>query len=759
MLRALGLKRSEPSLSEAAAAPMVLQLAHDFEVSLQAMDFLLDDRTEEGLHLINDDPDSTIKTLASGVIHFLEATLGFEPEVMRKAGEILSKAEQLSTRDRAKHQKIKLKTSANFPPGTVYAVTYAEATLLHALIMLMSESMIESAKALLKLRKAYQILDEVRTQIKANEKKRKLDAARSGSPRAYESGASSGSSFVSAMDASSSAGPTHSSDIPFTMSQEILSDRSVTDLADKVQCMRMSRLEGSHIGNTPATERLRSTVGYQQSSTEAMAKEKTPEPSTTPSLESSQGTIEEFIVSGTNLCFGILQLVISLIPPAVGKVLSVFGMSANKEDALRMIWKSVQGRNVHGSIGLLALLVFYDGPFQFTDADFDIPDPLSTTFSREATFDEDNDDTELALKKMRSKKIMDAESQAYQGTGAPTLLHPGKKLEDALLYARALFPNSALWLLQEARMLASRGRLEESLGLLDSLKRPIRMRQVEALLRFDRVMILTFMHNYERAAAEFLKLIEINAWSPALYGYAAGSCYLELYRMCRLGLITDPEQLKREAEFKKKAEELIIKAPIYAKQKTKLMPFDKFVLRKTAQFEANAKKNNCSLVDAIGVSPTHELMYFWNGYNRMYEDNLVTSQKLLSYSISEKAVCAETANQTMVRQFLTALTLRRLGQAEEGIKILDEELIPKIITFQPGNKKEPYKYKHLTEDPWLYPTVFYERALFEWKVNGVDGLTKARQWLKYGQDYSDDYELSTRVAMKIKAASDRLDSL
>lgn len=744
MLRAFGFKR-DTTISDDDAAPLILQQAHDFELALQAMDYLLDDRTDEGLVLISGESDSTIKTLANGVIHFLEATLGFEPEVMRKAGEVLGKAETLSARDRTKSQRMKLKTSKNFPPGTEYAVCYAEATLLNALVMLLSESMIESAKALLKLRRAYQTLDELLGLVKDFDRKKKMQG-RGVLPLKNESTPSLSSSASS-----------YSTDVPFNLSDDMLKDARLVGMADKVQHMRISRLNGSHIGNTPASERLRVTVGYNS--------EKVCELEGTDSLEhhypvnpnSEMSTIDEYIITGTNLCFGILQLVLSLIPPAIGKVLSVVGFKGSRENGLKMIWESVQGRNIHGCIGLLALLVFYDGPFQFTDADFDIPD----LFNNEHTLGTNltNEESGLDLKKTKSLRIMRTESRAFQGLGKPTLLHPGKKLEDALLYARALFPHSALWLLQEARMLASRGRLEESLQLMDSIERDVKMVQVEALLVFDRVMVLMFLHKYERAAQDIPKLLSLNAWSPGLYTYIAASCYVELYRMCKAGLIEDEETLARKDEFAKKAQELLLKVTGLVKSGKKTMPFDKFLLRKMGEYQENVRRYKVDLIDAIGTSPTHELMYFWNGYNRMPEKDLRLAQVLLDYSVSDHSAIPEHENHSMIRSLLQAITLRRLGNIDEGLAILDKKVIKNIIVLQPNVRKEPYKYIHHTEDPWLYPTAMYERALFVWKQIGVDGLETSKEWLVYAQGYADDYELSTRVSMKIKAATDRLEAL
>lgn len=743
MLRALGLRRSEATPTHEESTKMILKQAQDFELALQAMDYLLDDRTEEGLHLINDDPDSTIKTLANGVIKFLESTLGFEPEVMREAGEVLGEAETLSYRDRGKHQRMKLNASSIFPPGTEYAITYAESNLLHALIMLLSESMIESAKALYKLRKAYQTLDEILGIIKAHETEIKKK----------------GLSTVNLNESSATIDQrTNFADLPFPLSATQAQDAAVIGLADQVEKMRNLRLNGSHIGNRPLLERLRTRLG-------APLKEKTEitiedEEKTNKFLDANQSTVDEFIISGTNLCFGILQLVLSLIPPAIGKVLAIVGFKGSREDGLKKIWKSVESRNIHGCIGLLALLVFYDGPFQFTDADFDIPE-IGELKHIKTNASATSKSQSLSLQRTKSAKLMRNESNAFQGIGEPTLLHPGKKLEDALLYARAIFPHSALWLLQEARMLTSRGNLQDALHLMNSMDRKVQMKQVEALLIFDKVMVLVFLHQYEQAAEDILKLLKINAWSPALYTYFAGACYLELYRMCKMNIITDKDQLAREGYFRERAKDLISKAPKAHSEgkRTKQLPFDKFVIRKVGQLQEIAKENNLDIIDVIGTSPVHEVIYFWNGYNRMPEADLELSQKLLDYSISSCAKIKEDKYQKMSRSLLHSLIYRRLGDLEKGHSLLDKEIIQKIVIDQPENKKEPYRFIKLTHDPWLYTSSLYEKSLFIWKDKGIEGLDESIEWLKRAQSYADDYELSTRVSMKVKAALDRLENL
>ncbi|GAV51486.1 hypothetical protein ZYGR_0AD06690 [Zygosaccharomyces rouxii] len=705
--------RPAAELQQDEKTKFILKQAYDFEVALKAMDLVLDDRVEEGLQLLkNNEPvsgsDQTITVLARGVIEFLEATLGFEGEAMRRAANTLAKAEQLSLKSRQHAQKMNINSSSFYPPGTVYAVTYTESCLLHALVMLFSESMVEAAKALLKLRKAYSMLQEIFDAIKKAEKLRTKDGGlgQNGSQTSFASG---NSDFTSL-------------DIPYKLSPKEQEDRELLDYAAQVQKMREKRICGAHIGNSPAVNRLRSELGL--NAMKSLAKEEKEEYVVlSQDLEVGQATIDEFILSGVNLCFGILQVVLSLIPPAIGAVLSIVGFHGSREEGLRLVWRSTKYRNVHGCIGLQALMFYYDGPFQFTDVDFDIP--LATSV------------------KPGEKGEMDG----------PTLLHPGKILENSLLQSRAFFPNSALWLLNEARMLATNGRLSDAVDLMDSIDvDKIQMRQVKSLLIFDRAIILSQMHSYERAAEDLLSLLKISDWSHAFYTYYAGACYLESWRMCQLGL-----KNSERAEFcKKRARELIFNAPDLLGKKTfksKNLPLDRFMLRKVEQFRQMQSQLKLSdPLDAIATSPVHEIAYFYNGYNRMTQKELKISQQLMT-EYHNPAVDHKNVDQEMIRTFLFSLVLRRLGEVKQGSELLDKEVLPHFFLLQNGKVK--YVKKH--EDPWLYPAALYERALFSWKLKNMKGLLECKEWLVRAQNYSVDYELSTRIEMKIKAALDRVE--
>lgn len=702
----------------------VLKQANDFEIALKAMDFVLDDRTDEGLNLLKKaemetGSDQTILTLARGVIEFLQATLSFETEEMKRAAITLGKAEQMSWKSKQNAEKTNFRSSSIYPPGTVYAVTYTESCLLHALLMLFSESMMEAAKALLKLRRAYTMLQDIMVTVKKAERSKN-----SSSPSPSEKSQESCGSFVSAETTFISV------DIPYKLSSEDKSNPLLLEFAEKIYTMRMGRLSGAHIGNTPSFHRLRDDLGLQTTPSQASDRH-----SVSDDFDLEQATIDEFIHSGANLCYGILQVVLSLLPPAIGAVLSIVGFKGSREEGLRLVWKATKERNVHGCIGLLGLMFYYDGPFQFTDADFDIPP---------------NDNGSRALNKSRTN-----DSSLLPGyMDSATLLHPGKILEDALLKARALFPNSALWLLNEAKMLAGKGRLRDSLALMDSIDvNSIRMRQVKSLMVFERAILLVNLHEYNRAADDLISLLDISDWSHALYTYFAGCCYLENWRMTQLGLLNDG----KEQFYKERARELIFDAPSLLGKKTfksKNLPLDRFMLRKVQQFNNMQKKLNLQEpLDSIATSPVHELAYFYNGYNRMTENDLILTKKMLT-EYHNPAIDSEDPDQELIRNLLLSLTLRRLGDAERGLALLDDTVLPKIFYIQNGK----VKYFKKTEDPWAYPAALYERALFCWKLGGMESLNECREWLLRAQNYAADYELSTRIGMKIKAALDRVEN-
>ncbi|KAK6462804.1 mitochondrial outer membrane protein IML2 [Scheffersomyces coipomensis] len=796
MLKGLRKRASILSLTSAVSQPVgnnesnydkVLNQVHDFEIALQAMDFLLDDRTEEGLkklrneskrrHESGSDQPAGIFPLALGVMEFIEATLGFEPEVMEKAMKTLNEAEAASLVNSKYNVKHNLATSSIYPPGTEFQVTYAESTLLNALLMLLKENngMVEGAKALFKLRRAYQTLDSIYRKIKESEPIFNRNLAK------VKREAQTLNRSISSVDLPGYEIPSSSNNSSSSLPEDL---KLMKDL-EKVYQMRKSRIEGTNI-KLDNEQPINLYDGLEVSSNYLTKKDSSKSViSSTASTNNHNGTnsdthlhvstVDEFIHSGVQLCFGILQVVLSLIPPTIGKVLSIVGFRGDRETGLKMLWRTaITSRNIHGDLALLCLLVFYDGPVQFVDVGFQLPGH------------EDENVKEVLNIETRAT-VSDAELNKI-------LQNPNLYTPQILSKVRKIFPHNALWLSQEGRILASHGQLEKATQLMqnftDDENTIINMQQVEALMIFDRAILYSFQHNFVAAAKDFIYLIEINSWSKGVYLFMAAACYLEHYRSIKMGLI----EVENKEEELIKYEKLFIKyfelAPTYvpgngvnaAKKggiggSSKQMPFDKFLLRKVKQIESRkAQYPHLSLVDVCGTSLIHELVYFWNGYNRMDTKSLEMSVKLLGYSggIYEElsantdtvqySLIPETADESYGRYFLQALALRSLGKVEEGLELFNNKIIPHIIIAE----LPQFRFHKSIYSPYLYPTVMYEKSMFIWMLSIVEtdkvslrhAVSESKSWLKRAELVGEgDYELSNRTGMRIKAAGDRLDQL
>lgn len=820
------------------------------------MDFLLDDRGEQGTDLLKKEADkhkknhpkapAAIFPLALGVMEFIEATLGFETEVMNRAHNTLSEAEEASLAHSKYNQRIHLSTSHIYPPGTEFQVTYAELTLLNALVMLLHENngMMEQAKALFKLRKAYQILDSTYKKIKEsepifNQNLAKFRKQANGSlvssvdlpgfkipesansslaslpedlklmknmeqiyqmRRARIEGTGASSSQVDLFAGLASQSLASKSSLPSLQTSGIQSSRPATatpphisaansafarkdedslqndeeddldEFSDAGDSFALSNQanEPSYYGDslTPPTTQFGSSSLYDNRSSSAVSVDTSESSSNSSNAHLHVSTIDEFIHSGVQLCFGILQVVLSLIPPAIGKVLSIVGFKGDRDIGLRMLWRTaITARNIHGELALLCLLVFYDGPIQFIDVGFMLPG-----------HEDDNITDILSI----SEKTSVTDEELTQIINNPNLY-----TKQILAKARYLFPHNALWLLQEGRTLAAQGKIHQALDLMQSFtddpKTKINMEQVEALLTFDRAMLYAFTHSYDNAARDFLRLLEINSWSLAVYLFFAGACYLEQWRMIQADEVkyeTEAEKEERLEFYAKKADHYLKLAPTYvpghghnAKKKkggiggsNKQMPFDKFVLRKTKHIEETKAKNpDLAYIECVGTSLVHELVYFWNGYNRMTQEDLLLLNRMLKFSIGPHAKIPETFDEGMIRNFFEAITLRQSGDVKEGLTQLDTEVISKYVVQDSANA--PFKFNKMTYSPYLYPTALYEKAMFVWLLKSQadprKAIAESSSWLRKAEATSDvgDYELSNRTSMRIKAASERLDLL
>ncbi|KAK9240759.1 outer membrane protein Iml2/Tetratricopeptide repeat protein 39 [Lipomyces kononenkoae] len=679
--------------------------------ALKAMDCIMADDLECANKILGSTSSkSSLPALAKGVLSFIEATLGFEADKIREATEQLRVAEAAALRDRLRAQKTQHQSSS-FAPGTEYYLAVAEAHLMGAVVLFLSESAIASVKSFYKLRRAYQILADIyNSNLDENSPVQKLPEI-----------------------------AVEKSELAETADDD---NEPVTDVIGVDQSLETADLESALEQVLEKDELDISAMPETQLPPQPAHKFKPFGGKNIRNGNAATALADDYIQSGVNLCFGILQLVISMIPPAFGRVLSLIGFRGDRDTSIQMLWEATSSDNIHGALALLTLLLYYTGPAQACDITLS-----ETSFPRD-------------------------------------------RLLSVLARTRKRYPTSALWILQEARLRGMDGDLQRSLTILQTPMQ-IQMRQVQALVEFEKAMCYLDLHEFEPAAETFVKLTNLNSWSHALYTYVAGVCYVELYRGASRAAKKDAVKI---AMYKKKAEELLLSAPsMIGKRRItgRPMPVELYLQRKVEKWKSwmpptspkdsknssSTSVNNASsgvqpsIVDYIGTSPANEIIYFWNGYKRMPRDALEKSLAELNFHYAASPADVTPINtpnknsvyfqenakkyphiadidELGVKFILESIVLRNLGYTEIGLKVLESEVMHISRSMLKGNHRED----------WIPPCGMYEQAVFEWFVKGTDGAEKTLELLNKAAHYGHEYELNTRIGVRIQTAVEVLKS-
>jgi len=242
---------------------------------------------------------------------------------------------------------------------------------------------------------------------------------------------------------------------------------------------------------------------------------------------------------------------------------------------------------------------------------------------------------------------------------------------------------------------------------------------------------------------------------------------------------------------------------------SKGLPFDLFVNRKYAKWTARAKTMGVPLIDAIGVSPVEEMIFWWGGYARMGEKELKESLIRLGWSDGGGAVIqslglgrgeqlirpkaaemwkTETADERAILDFLRATVLRQLGHVDAAHAMLRKEL---VLRHPSGAEVQAIK----NADTWPLPVARYEMAVCYWvrtaegrrmaqteamgaavtkstvadrdqvtddegrKLSNRQALELCREWLEKVEGTVATWELESRFGMRISTARETLKGL
>lgn len=373
--------------------------------------------------------------------------------------------------------------------------------------------------------------------------------------------------------------------------------------------------------------------------------------------------IDLFIISGSNFCFGILLLMISMVPPAFSTLLKIVGFKGDRERGIQMLWQATKFHDIHGAMAGLVLFMYYNGITSFCDI---IP-------------------------------------QTGEGS------YPQAQCKTLLVEMRKRYPASHLWLLEESRMLASDKKLEESVEFAANNKES-KLKQLEALGWFERALYTMYMHDYEGTSTAFLKCITLNNWSHGLYYYICGASHVELYRRDKTA-----NPAAAQAHAAKAVEYFQRVAPNTGKRAFmgRQLPFDVFVKRKVAKWEQRAKEWKCDFIDAVGVSPLEEMIYFWNGYKRMRNDHVDTSLANLAWSESAENPhwAKESLDEKGIIALLRAACLRSKGETRKAKETLQEGIL----------SHDKAMFKGHNRDAWTPPCARYEMAANVWREADANG--------------------------------------
>lgn len=624
-----------------------------------------------------------------------------EPSLMYyvpPAAERLADAETTASTDHRRAQKDSHSyRSAVYPPGAEFALCHAETQLMSAVIGVLNESLTESIKGFYKLRKAFVTLNEIseaeaRYMRKRNgvetdtPSRRSVDTFRSDRSAPSIKGMPGGFS-----DAASEPPSMHSfqETAPKALGSAATKRYAQTNGApeDGDDDEDEDEFYDADDGTTAQLDNLSLEGGGTLSAKDLPA----PEDQVAghgmldhdPDSDVFANPIDVFIHSGANLCFGLLLVMISMIPPAFGKLLFIIGFHGDKDRGIRMLWQASKFHNINGAMAGLIVLGYYNTFIGMSDI---IPDSDPTSIDQ----------------------------NSVEG-------YPKQRCEALLAEMRRRHPKSHLWLLEEARMQAANRHLSTAISMLEkSTKSPLK--QVEALEMFEKSLDSMYMHDYALCAKSFIACVDLNNWSHTLYYYIAGAANVEMYRQHKKSNPTEA------AVYANKATELLKLAPKHAGKKkfmARQLPFDVFVTRKLQKWEARARDWSVPFVDAVGVSPIEEMIFLWNGYKRMDTSQLEESLSRLSWSeTSNLHWKREGADEKAILSLLYGTTLRNLERYEEA----KQSLRSGVLSYDKNELKGGSK------DDWTAPAANYEMGVNCWMQRGEarrEGKeAEVKKWVK-----------------------------
>ncbi|KAG8733358.1 hypothetical protein FRC11_006871 [Ceratobasidium sp. 423] len=646
--------------------------------------------------------DSAFHLLGLGVVDFLKAALGMEEDLMPGAVKSLTDAEAGSKAAAKATRLAKGNAPSRYPVGMEHEICQADATVLLGLTQALSESYMGYLQCMYSLNSAHGKFSKMYKQV-------------------FPHGL--GSYGTPAQTPSISRKPSAANVAASMPASGMQTPASGTSSAAS------SIVNGKTGASTPVIPVSKPTGGFLSRLTSKVT-QSAPSLSVAPAdngLTVPEGPIEELIVAGAAFGYGLFNLVFSLLPNKVKKVVGFLGYQSDRRLGLEALHVAAGVENdVHSSFAAINIsFSAYSSP----------------------------SGSVLVLMTYNGVILLLTGWQADEERIV-------RQYREMLISVQCKYPHGSLWILNRAKLERMTGHPEKAIEILReglSPSRPIKFQQADALLTFELAWTLLADRQYEDAAKSFLKIIEMNTWSHATYTYIAAGCYLAL--------------AKEKPEFKAKARALFDSIPNLLDRKKiggKDLPTEVFIQKKIDFYKrkhirrAGPGTEN-DYVDSIFISPAEELAIFWNTHCRItptiaqaHIDNLVALSPPVISGPGSTSVGGnpelDTVDELIVRDLLLGILYRAAG---------DYALSRKYLEAVPLKETE-------VEGKWTAQVAKFELAVLDLRQVAHEPNSARDKWqaaLKSATGYLDqaaarsngNVDLSSRLDSRIMLLRDEIE--
>ncbi|CAE6427548.1 unnamed protein product [Rhizoctonia solani] len=570
---------------------------HDLTAATTGFKLLLNDDVDGAKKLFGDG-DSAFHLLGLGVVDFLKAALGMEEDLMPGAVKSLTDAEAGSKAAAKATRLVKGNAPSRYPVGMEHEICQADATVLLGLTQALSESYMGYLQCMYSLNSAHGKFSKMYKQVFPH------GLGPYGTPAQTPSVSRKPSTANVALS------------VPVSGTQTPASGTS-------------SAASSIANGKTGASTPVSKPSGGFLSRLTSKVTQSTPSLTTAPSDNGvlvPEGPIEELIVAGAAFGYGLFNLVFSLLPNKVKKVVGFLGYQSDRRLGLEALHVAAGVENdVHSAFAAINISFSAHFPPSFGS---------------------------LVLMTYNGVVLLLAGWQADEERIV-------RQYREMLISVECKYPHGSLWILNRAKLERMTGNPEKAIEILReglSPSRPIKFQQADALLMFELSWTLLADRQYEDAAKSFLKIIEMNSWSHATYTYIAAGCYLSL--------------AKDKPEYKARARTLLDSIPKLLERKKiggKDLPTEVFIQKKIDFYKRKHVRRagpgtENDYVDSIVISPAEELAISAENPELDTVDELVVRDLLLGilyrtagdYALSRKYLEAVPLRETEVEGKWTA---------------------------------------------------------------------------------------------------------